>query len=56
MGKFVTEDESIIKKLKVHMGKNVLEKFISEMNHLGFTRNEIIQMVSNKVEGGCGDE
>ena len=56
MGKFVTEDDSIIKKLKVHMAKDVLEKFMNEMNHLGFTKNEIIQMVSIKVEGGCGDE
>lgn len=51
MGKFVTEDEEIIKSLKIDMAKDILLNFIKEMKHLGFKKDEIINMVSSKYEG-----
>lgn len=51
MGKFVTEDEQIVKSLKIDMAKDILLSFIKEMKHLGFKKDEIIKMVSSKYEG-----
>jgi len=44
-GKFITNDENVIKKLKKDISNNILKKFIKDMNDLGFTENEIIDML-----------
>ena len=44
-GKFITKDENIIKKLKKDISNNILKKFIKDMNDLGFTETEIIDML-----------
>ncbi|KYH35539.1 HTH-type transcriptional repressor YtrA [Clostridium tepidiprofundi DSM 19306] len=50
MGKFVTKDENAIKSLKIDMGKDILSNFIKEMKHLGFDKNEILEMISNEYK------
>lgn len=40
-GKFVTEDKSLINKLREEIAKKNLEKFIDNMTQLGFTQDEI---------------
>lgn len=48
-GKFITEDEELINKLKKTMAEDVLMSFISEMTELGFTSKDIIAMVSEII-------
>lgn len=51
MGTFVKGDEKTIKKLKIEMAKEVIESFIEGMKNLGFTEEEIIECISEKVKG-----
>lgn len=45
-GKYVTEDQGIIKGLRKSMSKGLIDKFINEMNDLGFSKDEIIEIIS----------
>ena len=47
-GKFITEDENVIKELKSSISNSIIKKFIKDMNDLGFTENEIISMLGRK--------
>lgn len=49
MGTFVTEDKEIIKSLKENMAKDVVVSFIKEMRSIGYSPEEIIELISNKV-------
>ena len=44
-GKFITEDEAVIKKLKTDISDDIVRKFIKDMNNLGFSENEIINIL-----------
>jgi len=44
-GKFITEDESVIKKLKTDISDDIVKKFIKDMNNLGITEKEIINIL-----------
>lgn len=44
-GKFITKDENVIRKLKKDISNNILKKFIKDMNDLGFTEPEIVDML-----------
>lgn len=46
MGTFVTEDKNIIYNLKKDTAKEVMDSFIEGMKHLGFSSEEIVDMVS----------
>lgn len=50
MGTFVTEDIEIIKKLKKNTATNVVNNFLTEMKKIGFSSNEIIEIISEWVE------
>lgn len=50
MGTFVTEDIEIIKMLKKNMATNVVNNFLMEMKKIGFSSNEIIEIISEWVE------
>ena len=51
IGKFVTEDKSIINETKRELFNDVIEGFIKESRELGFTKNEIIKIIDEKYEG-----
>lgn len=51
-GTFITEDDSILYNLRGDMAKDVIEKFIDGMRHLGFTNKEIVDVVSSKLNKG----
>ena len=51
MGTFVTEDEEIIKNLKKEMAHSVILSFIDGMKKLGFSSDEIIDIVSEQIKG-----
>ena len=50
LGRFVTEDEEMIKKAREEIAGEQLEIFITRMEQLGFTQAEIVGFVTKKVE------
>ena len=44
-GKFVTEDENIINKIKNDYADNLTQNYLSEMISLGITKQEIKEMI-----------
>lgn len=49
-GTFVVEDKEIIKDLKKNMASNVVKSFIVDMKSLGFTSEEIIELINENVK------
>ncbi len=49
-GTFVKEDIGMIKNLKREMSKEIIENFIHGMKNLGFTKEEIIDIVEENIE------
>ena len=47
-GKYITKDENVIKKLKEDVSNNIIKKFIKDMNDLGVTESEIIDILRRK--------
>lgn len=50
IGKFVTEDKNIINETKRELFNDAIEGFIKESKELGFTKNEIIEIIDEKYE------
>ncbi|WP_333860500.1 GntR family transcriptional regulator [Clostridium sp.] len=50
MGTFLREDESMIEKLRDEMARDIIYNFIKGMKELGFSSNEIIEIVEEKVQ------
>lgn len=50
MGTFVTEDKDLIYNLKKNMAKEILEDFIKNMSNLGFSKEEVIRIISESTE------
>ena len=55
MGTFVTEDKEIIHGLKNNMAATIVGEFLSNMKSLGFSQQEIINLI-NENKGGKKDE
>lgn len=51
MGTFITEDENIIFSLRRDTANEVMNSFIEGMKHLGFSNDEILDLVSNNLKG-----
>lgn len=50
MGTFVVEDKEIIRDLKKNMASNVVKSFIVDMKSLGFTSEEIIELINENAK------
>ena len=50
-GRFVTEDAARIASLKEELAREKLGRFLSEMDGLGFTRNEVLLLLENEEKG-----
>lgn len=50
MGNFVKEDENMIKELKREMAKEIINNFIEGMKNLGFSGEEIMTVIKDKVK------
>lgn len=46
-GKFVTDDEKFLNKLQQQFAKIKVQKFLSEMRELGFSRSDLIDYLQN---------
>ena len=54
-GRFVTEDEDLIKELKKARATEIMESFIKSMKDLGFSNEEILSLFKEKILGGKSD-
>lgn len=50
LGKFVTEDEKKIKKLKIEFANQIIDKFLSNMKELNISKSEIIKLIEERRE------
>ncbi len=48
LGTFVSEDLNLVKKLKDEMAENLICNFIDEFKAIGYTRDELIEIISKK--------
>ena len=49
-GRFITEDETMIKQLKTETATEHISEFLKSMEHLGFTRPEILELVQDTMK------
>ena len=50
LGTFVSEDVNLIDTLKAELSSEMIETFVSEMTSLGFSKDEIINLIKNYHE------
>ena len=50
LGTFVTDDESVVKGIKADMAKNYVERYISSMKDLGYSMQQMIDMINIEEE------
>lgn len=48
-GRFITEDESLIKQLRVGLAKKHVDTFLTNMEQLGFSYTETLDLISELV-------
>lgn len=46
-GRFITEDSNMIKDIRNNLAKNQIEKFLSNMEKIGYTKEETIELIEN---------
>lgn len=49
-GRFITEDDEMIKKLKKDLANDIIEKFWESMRCLGFQREEAMQLLAQAMK------
>ena len=49
-GRFITEDGTMIKQLKTETATEHIREFLKSMEHLGFTRPEILELVQDTLK------
>ena len=50
LGTFVTEDKERFSKIREEMADKILEKFIDEMKIMGFEKDELLKIISEKYK------
>jgi len=48
LGTFVSEDSSLVSKLKEEMAESLINQFIEEFKAIGYTREDLIDIISRK--------
>lgn len=56
MGTFVTDDITIVNKLKMEMAQKFITSFMSQMKSIGFNENEIINTINLKIKEAENNE
>ena len=46
-GRFITEDSNMIKDIRIELAKEQIEKFLYNMEKIGYTKQETIKLVEN---------
>ena len=47
-GRFITEDQELISKLRKQMAQTEIDHFLKQMNHLGFDRAEVVSLLQEQ--------
>ena len=56
-GRFITEDEGMIKELKKELASDAIRTFLDSMKQIGYNKNETIELMKYYIEErGKGDE
>lgn len=55
-GRFITEDEEMIQKMKAEIALEKVKDFLEKMHSLGFTNEEILNLIKSNKEEGVKDE
>lgn len=50
IGKFVTEDEEVVARLRIEMSKAVILKFIKDTKEMGFNKEELVNLLVENYE------
>lgn len=50
-GRFITEDTTLIYELKTNLAKEKITEFIALMQQLGFSKEEILSLISETMKG-----
>lgn len=49
-GRFITEDESMVKKAKARLAQEQISEFLEKMKKLGFEQKEILSVINSMLE------
>ncbi len=52
-GRYITEDEQMIRGLKDLLAQMQIKEFLEKMNNLGFTKQETLQLIQVVMEGNA---
>ncbi len=56
-GRFITEDEGMIKELKKELASDAIRTFLDSMKQIGYNKNETVELMKYYIEErGKGDE
>ena len=50
-GRFITDDSSLLKKIKTDLAQEYISGFLSQMRHLGLDDSETLEMIKQSVGG-----
>ena len=50
-GRFITEDEVMLKKMKMQLPKEHIQQFFEKMHQLGFRDEETLEMIQDALKG-----
>ncbi|ALS26622.1 GntR family transcriptional regulator [Paenibacillus cisolokensis] len=56
LGRYVTEEESMMMRMRKEMADQLLERFVSGMKELGFGERDIVALVAEAVASGSDRE
>lgn len=52
-GRYITEDEAMIKKLKDELASRHIQEFMEKMRQLGFHDEDTLDKIQEAIKGGC---
>lgn len=50
-GRFITDDESLLLRMKKDLAEDHIRQFLDQMNNLGFNSEETLDMVTEAIKG-----
>ena len=50
-GRFITDDESLLLRMKKNLAEDHIRQFLDQMNNLGFNSEETLDMITEAIKG-----
>ena len=54
-GRFITDDSTLLKKIKTDLAQEYIGSFLEQMSRLGISRSETLEMIIQTIGGGDDD-